>query len=70
MTHEISCAKCGRKVLDLGKPWDLKGWTTVTTINHDCSLSMFRICPDHAEWTVIGHPGNQEVRRCALMTGP
>lgn len=61
MSRECVCAICGRKALDLGKPWNLKGWTTVTAINDDCSLSMFRICPDHPQWTVRGPPGSQVV---------
>ena len=70
MTRTVVCAVCGRKILDLGKPWNLTGWSAVTVIGRDCALNEYHVCPDHSEWTVSGSPDSPVVRRCALITGP
>lgn len=69
MNRTVVCAVCGKRILDNGKPWNLKGWTAVTAIGADCTLSEFHVCPDHPTWTVSGPPGSQEVRRCGRTTG-
>lgn len=62
MTRVCACEICGRRVLDLGKPWNLKGWTTVTSIGPDCELIEYHICPDHPQWSVSGSPRSPVVR--------
>ena len=62
MSRVMECEICRRKALDLGKPWNLKGWTVLTTIGPDCELIEHRVCPDHPEWSVSGSPYNKAIQ--------
>lgn len=64
MSRVCECDICHRRILDLGKPWNMAGWTEATSRDEDGNPTTIHVCPRHRAWVFVKGSHPQEVARC------